>query len=101
MSVEPQASHEPPAKNRRRSRRHKLDVPATLIAQSDNTSPISIKITHLSVGGVGLICLQPLTLGEVYLLRAFDSLLPSGTRLQIVSCRSANNGGFEIGAQTV
>jgi len=101
MSLEPQASPPPPAKNRRRGRRHKLDVPATLVRQSDNARPISIKITHLSVGGVGLISPQALPLGEVYLLRAFDTLLPTGTRLRIASSRPAANGGFEIGAQTL
>ncbi len=90
----------PTAKNRRRSRRHKLDVPATLVSSSNNIQPISIRITHLSVGGVGLQSHQELPLGEIYLLRAFDSLLPPGTRLRIASCRK-NPFGFEIGAETV
>ena len=92
-----------PIPNRRRGRRHRLDIPASLApVDSDPSRPgISVRIAELSVAGVGLRADQPLELGQVYEVRAFDTLVPTGMRIKVISHRPAADGGFEIGAESL
>ena len=82
-------------------------MPATLVVDSTGTAetpalpPFLVKITELSVGGLGIQSAAPLDLNAVYHDKAFDSLLPCGTRVKIVSSRTIEGGGFEIGAELV
>ena len=87
------------AKNRRKGSRHRLDIPATLAVDGDQSQQFSVYITDLSVSGVGIASSQALPMGSVFEVDAFDTLLPLGTRVQIVSSRHAGCGGFEIGAK--
>jgi PilZ domain len=84
--------------NRRRGLRHRLDVPAVLVSDAGQ---FSVHFTELSVAGAGLKSSVALQVGDVYEVRAFDSLLPLGTRVKIVSRRDGNAGGFQIGAEVL
>ncbi len=88
------------AENRRKGRRHRLDVSATL-STDGSPSTIDIKITEISVGGVGFSSHAPLQIGHTYHLRAFDSLVQEGMQVRIVSIREAERGGFDAGAVVV
>jgi hypothetical protein len=85
--------------NRRRGNRHQLTVPATLLAV--NEKPISVTITELSVGGVGIDSKIELKIDTVYQLDSFDTLIPPGMKVRIVSQRKSPENGFEIGAQAL
>ncbi|HSV13730.1 MAG TPA: PilZ domain-containing protein [Tepidisphaeraceae bacterium] len=89
--------------NRRRGRRHRLDIPASLAPTGgDPGRPgIAVRISELSVAGVGLRSDQPLEPGHVYEVRAFDTLVPTGMRVKVISHRAAADGGFEIGAESL
>jgi hypothetical protein len=89
--------------NRRRGRRHRLDIPASLapVGADPGRPGITVRICELSVAGVGLRAEQPLEVGHVYEVRAFDTLVPTGMRVKIISHRPAAAGGFEIGAESL
>jgi hypothetical protein len=94
------------AQNRRRGRRHRLNVPALLVAEADSVRQVSVEITELSVGGVGIRSAEALEVGAIFSVRAFDTLLPPGTRVRIVSSRGTGGAGafgtgFEVGAEVV
>jgi hypothetical protein len=108
MSIASQASAgtvRPLADNRRRARRHRLDIPASLAltgaGDRAETSPIPVRVTELSVGGVGMRSQKSLEIGAVYEVRAFDTLVPTGMRVRILSNRAIDGGGFEIGAEAL
>jgi hypothetical protein len=90
----------PLAQNRRRGNRHKLHIPATLIG-ADASTPIDVTVTEISVGGVGLRSKQQLTLEATYQLSSFDSLLPPGMRVRVISQQPSSHGEYKIGAQTI
>jgi hypothetical protein len=85
--------------NRRRGNRHRLSIPATLVVPGE--SPVAVTVTELSVGGVGIQAKSGLKLDAVYSLNSFDTLIPPGMNVKIVSQRPAADGGFEIGAKAV
>ena len=87
--------------NRRRSSRHALKIPATVVNETDVSQSIHVEINELSVAGVGLQSANELITGATYQLQAFDSLIPVGMRVRIVSCRAEDRGGFDIGAEVV
>ena len=89
--------------NRRRGRRHRLDIPASLapIGADAGRQGIAVRISELSVAGVGLRADQPLELGHVYEVRAFDTLVPTGMRIKVLTHRPSPAGGFEIGAESL
>ena len=49
--------------------------------------PISVTVTELAVGGVGIRAKHDLKLEAVYHLNSFDTLIPPGMRVHIVSKR--------------
>ena len=93
--------------NRRKAGRHSLDLPATLSVENAPpgvaASPdMLIKIVQMSVGGVGLLADRALDLGTVYRVAAFDSLVPAGMRVRVVSVRPAEvPATYVIGAEIV
>jgi hypothetical protein len=91
----------PLAQNRRRGNRLPLQIPATLQAEGNPSAPIAVTVTEISVGGLGLQSSQSLPLGGIYQLSSFDTLLPPGMRLRLVSQQPLPEGQFKIGAQTV
>ncbi len=86
--------------NRRRAKRHRLSLPATLIADRHPVEKIRATVVEISVGGIALGCQRPLNAGDIYQIDAFDPLIPIGTKIQIVSSRPAK-GGFVIGTRVV
>jgi hypothetical protein len=88
----------PLSQNRRRGRRHLLDIPATLNGES---AELPVKIIEFSKHGLGMRTTKALTPGEFYHVRAFDTLIPPGLRVRIVSVRSVANDGFIIGSEVV
>jgi hypothetical protein len=91
----------PLAQNRRSGNRHKLNIPATLVGGADAVLPIEIIVTEISVGGVGFRCTKQLTPDAVYHLTSFDTLIPPGMRVRVLSQQLASQGEYKIGAQTV
>jgi hypothetical protein len=96
------------AENRRRGRRHRLDIPAELVPATDMgaAAAIAVRITELSVGGAGLRSPEQLEIGAVYEVRSFDTLIPVDTRIRIISQRKTRDGNdsggeFDIGAQVL
>jgi hypothetical protein len=93
------------AENRRRGRRHRLDIPADLIPTTDvgAAAAVVVRITELSVGGVGLRSQELLEIGAIYEVRSFDTLVPVDTRIRIISQRPAGDSPeqFDIGAQVI
>ena len=90
--------------DRRRGDRHRLSIPATLLTDDGAAAvTVAITVTAVSVNGVGLRSPVLLRDGAVYVLTAFDSLLPPGTRVRVVSQRPAEDGagGFDVGTATV
>jgi hypothetical protein len=100
-SLLPNGFVRPLSQNRRRGRRHQLDIPATLVGESSGTGELAVKIVEFSIHGLGLRANKQLTSGEIYQVRAFDTLVPPGMRVKIVSSRSLGDGGFIIGGEVV
>jgi hypothetical protein len=88
----------PLSQNRRRGRRHVLDIPATLASESGD---LAVKIFEFSKHGLGMRTTKALAPGEIYHVRAFDTLIPSGLRVRIVSVRGVADEGFVIGSEVV
>jgi len=89
------------AENRRRSTRHRLDIPASLVAEHDHGAVTNVQITEMSVAGFGLRVVESLPIGHTFHLRAFDTLIPPNTRIRIVTTRQLETGGYEAGAEVV
>jgi len=87
--------------NRRRGNRHRLHIPATLLPEGEHPSPISVTVTEVSIGGVGIRAKQELKLEGIYQLNSFDTLIPPGMRVHIVSQRKLPEGNFQIGAKAL
>jgi hypothetical protein len=99
-SLLPNGFARPLSQNRRRGRRHLLDIPATLVG---GVAPeeLAVNIIELSKHGIGIQANKPLTSGEIYQVRAFDSLVPAGMHVKIISSRSSTDGEFIIGGEVV
>jgi hypothetical protein len=99
-SLLPKGFARPLSQNRRRGRRHLLDIPATLVG-GNHPQELAVKIIELSVHGIGIQANKSLTPGEIYQVRAFDTLVPAGMRVRIVSTRTSTDGEFIIGGEVV
>jgi hypothetical protein len=91
----------PLAQNRRRGNRHALHIPATLVRDGHPAEPLAVTIVEISVAGVGLRVKQSLTLGDICTLSSYDTLVPPGMTVRIVSQQPVGHGEFRVGAQTV
>jgi len=91
----------PLAQNRRQANRHQLHIPATLLGDGETAKPIDVVVTEISISGVGLRAKESLALDSVFQLTSFDTLVPPGMRVRIVSQQAGTNGEFKIGAKTV
>ena len=92
----------PLTENRRRANRHRLNIPATLVADGEHPAPIEITVTEMSIGGVGFQAKVELKTDGTYHLNSFDTLIPPGMKVHVVSQRKLpDNGGFEIGAKVI
>ncbi len=89
--------------DRRRGDRHRLSIPATVLTDDGAAAvAVAVTVTAVSVNGVGLRSPVVLRDGAVYALTAFDSLVPPGTRVRVVSQRPTDDGaGFDVGTATV
>ena len=87
--------------NRRRGNRHRLHIPATLLADGDLRTPIAVTVTELAIGGVGIRAKHDLNIEGVYHLSSFDTLIPPGMRVHIVSKRKLADETFEVGAKAL
>ena len=87
--------------DRRRGDRHRLDVPAQLLAESAGARSVPAVVTAFSVNGVGLRVAQPLSVGDVYGLSTFDTLIPPGLRVRVRTQRHTPAGDHEVGAEVV
>ncbi len=88
----------PIAQNRRRGNRHRLSIPATLIHVGE--PPIRVTVIEISVGGIGLQSETELVLERRYQLESFDTLIPPGMKVRVVSQRQTGEGSFEVGAES-
>lgn len=77
-----------------------MEITASLLLDGTPPRQIQVIITDLSVAGVGMRCDEPLTPGDAGEVRAFDSLVPVGMRVKVVSHRPTTKG-FEIGAEVL
>jgi hypothetical protein len=100
-SLLPSGFVRPLSQNRRRGRRHLLDIPATLTDESNQNAELAVKIVEFSKHGLGMRIGKQLTPGEIFQVRAFDTLVPPGMRVRIVSNRSLGDGGFIVGGEVV
>jgi hypothetical protein len=91
----------PLSQNRRRGNRHRLQIPATLIAEGSNAVPIEVTVTEMSVGGMAIRSKSSLVLNADYQLSSFDTLIPPGTKIRIVTQQTTSHGEFKIGAQSL
>jgi hypothetical protein len=91
----------PLTENRRQGNRHRLHIPATLLPAGDHPSPISVTVTEISIGGVGIRAKHELKLDNVYHLNSFDTLIPPGMKVHIVSQRKLPDGHYEVGARAL
>jgi hypothetical protein len=91
----------PLTENRRSGNRHRLGIPATLLPAGDAPSPISVTVTEISIGGVGIRAGHELKLENVYHLNSFDTLIPPGMKVHIVSQRLLPDGSYEVGAKAI
>lgn len=73
--------------DRRRGSRHRLGESATLTPESGGPA-IAVRMVELSVGGIGITAPEPIAVGSIHLIDAYDTLLPQETRVKIVSVRS-------------
>ena len=96
LPAAPHHTSHPTAHNRRKGRRHRLNVPATLTPEGGG-EPLHVRVVELSVGGLGMSAVVMTEVGKIYVVTAFDSLLPPGLRVRTVSQRTVNNGHF-VGA---
>ena len=87
--------------NRRQSNRHLLQIPATLLSDGEGNRQIAVIVTEISIGGVGLRSKESVSLDRVYQVTSFDTLVPPGMRVRIVSIQPADQGEFKIGAKTI
>jgi hypothetical protein len=85
--------------NRRRSGRLRLDVRGNVVAEGGNRSVVEVRIVELSVNGVGMVADAELIVGEMYQVNAFDSLVPVGMRMKVISMRGRAGGGFDVGGE--
>jgi hypothetical protein len=91
----------PLSQNRRRGRRHVLDIPATLALGPAGPGDLAVKIIEFSKHGLGMRAAKAINPGEIYQVRAFDTLIPQDLRVRIVSIRSIADDGFIIGSEVV
>ena len=87
--------------DRRSGNRHRLDIPATLIAAEGHPTPIAVTITELAIGGVGIRAKHDLKVEGVYHLDSFDTLIPPGMKVHIVSKRKLLDESFDVGAKAI
>ena len=88
------------AADRRRGNRHRLAVPATLVADGGGPDVPAVVVAY-SVNGVGLRVGQPLAVGSTYAVRSFDTLIPPGMTVRVKSQRVTPAGDHEVGAEVV
>ncbi len=89
------------AGNRRRGIRHVLHIPATMQVDAPDAAPINVTVIALSVGGIGIAAKSSVRINAVYRISAFDTLLPPGLRIRVVSERKLGENNFEIGAEVL
>lgn len=92
-SVLPAPARNYPSKhvNRRRGRRHRLHVPATFTPENGGTA-VHGCVVELSVGGLGMTTHDIAEIGSVFVVSAYDTLLPPGLRVKVVSHRATSHG---------
>jgi hypothetical protein len=91
----------PLEQNRRRGNRHRLHIHATLILDGYTPTSLEVTVTEMSVGGVGFRVKQSLNLQAEGQLTSFDTLIPPGMRVHIISQRQLPSGEFEVGAKVL
>ena len=99
MNTQPPDRHRNAQDNRRAGGRHPLNIPATLHAATGD--PLPVRLIELSVAGVGLLAETAVQVGHEFALTAFDSLVPAGMRVRVVSSREDDTGRFVLGAAVV
>ena len=87
--------------NRRRGKRHPLNVSAVVTSEHEPERQIPVLVTELSMHGVGLQSAALLESERVYSLWAYDPLLPPGTKLRVRTSRRSPDGKFSIGAEVI
>jgi hypothetical protein len=98
------AAKTPAARDRRQGNRHRLDLPATIVAEQASdvaATPVAVTVTHFSVNGLAFRTAVPVVVGAVYLVSCFDTLLPNNLRVRVVTRRDLPGGSFEVGTEVV
>ena len=87
--------------DRRRSVRHRLTSPATLIDESTGRQALGI-VSDLSLFGIGIRVSSPVDIRSTFKIEVESKTmyLPS-RRAQVRSCRKTSDGRFELGMEFV
>jgi len=86
---------------RRRSFREPYSVVAWLSpdAQTRNGKQRQVLVTNLSLHGVGFTASTPLEIEAIHWIVVGAGALRASSRMRVVSCRSKQDGGFEVGGE--
>jgi len=87
--------------DRRRSLRHDHHTPAWLSpeAQTRNGKARQVMVTDLSLHGVGFIAATSLEVEGIHWMVVGAGALRASSRVRIVNCRPAPDGGYEVGGE--
>jgi hypothetical protein len=95
----------PVGSERRRSRRHSVALPATLLpeiakgASGAAAAKIDVTVRDVSLHGAGLKCETPMTLGDAFVLDVGAGPLNLHARVRVVSSRKGRDGKWNVGVE--
>jgi hypothetical protein len=90
----------PAGSDRRRSRRHVVTLPATLLPEGskDASAKLEVVVRDVSLHGAGLRCEVPLAAGDMYVLDIGAGPLNLHARIRVASCRK-RGGTWDVGVE--
>jgi hypothetical protein len=92
-----------PTRERRRSRRHGVALPATLTAVAgagagvDPAPAIPVRVRDISLHGAGLRCDGPFAEGAEFYLDIGAGLLKLHARVRVMNVRLRRDGSWDVG----
>jgi hypothetical protein len=95
----------PAGSERRRSRRHPVTLPATLLpdrakgASGAAAAKMDVVVRDVSLHGAGLKCDAPMTVGDLFVLDVGAGPLNLHARVRVVSSRKARDGKWNVGVE--
>jgi hypothetical protein len=97
----PAPANLPAGAERRRSRRHAVRVPATLLPHGETRAEFKLDVLmrDVSLHGAGLRCQAPLPAGERYTLDIGAGPLNLHARVRVVTSRQRRDGTWDVGVE--